>query len=135
MLLLSCKQTCGINAVAIYKDGYLVSKSVSRLPKEIGLYGAYIEGFKRAFSHLRLYVERNNTDHVVIECNNTVFTNWLRKGVPSKGFEKPFAEMWKELDKIPVMYSLIHSKTVKAGIYAKGSELKESKLESLEVGE
>lgn len=134
MLLLSCKQTLGINAVAIYKDGFLVSKSVTRLQSDLGLYDSYIEGFKRAFSHLRLYLERNGLeDRVVIECNSTVFGNWLRSGEPNKSFEKTFSEMWKEFDKIPVMYTVIHSSKVRADRYAKESELVEQKLESLEV--
>lgn len=133
MVLLSCKQTCGVNAVTIYKDGYLVSKSVTKIPRDLGLYNSYIEGFKRAFSHLRVYLERNEEDRVVIECNSTVFTNWLKHGEPNKDFEESFAEMWRELDKLPVMYSLVYSKVVKAGIYAKESELKESALESLDI--
>mgnify|MGYP003298108913 CR=1 FL=1 len=133
MLLLSCKQTCGVNAVVIYKDGYLVSKSVTRISRDLGLYGSYIEGFKRAFSHLRLYIEKNGNEDVVIECNSTVFTNWLRQGEPKRGFEDKFGSMWKELDRIPVRYSMIHSKDVKASKYAKESELTVSKLETLDL--
>lgn len=133
MLLLSCKQTCGVNAVVIYEEGYLVSKSITKIPRDLGLYESYIEGFKRAFSHLRLYIERNGTDSVIIECNSSVFTDWLRRGEPKRGFEKSFSEMWDELDRIPVKYSLIHSKVVKASKYAKESELVENKLESLDL--
>ena len=134
MLLLSCKQTCGINAVVLYKDGFVVSKSVTRLPYGLGLYESYIEGFRRAFTHLRLYLERNGSeDRVIIECNSTVFGNWLRLGEPNKDFEKPFVEMWKEFDKIPVMYSIVYNSKVSAGKYAKESELQEQKLESLEI--
>lgn len=142
MLLLSCKQTCGINAVAIYEDGYLVAKQVTRLPSGLGLYDSYITGFRSAFSFLRCYLEKciasgesklSDVEHVVIECNSSVFTNWLRNGEPKRGFEVAFEEMWKELDRIPIMYSLVHSKVVKASIYAKESELPATKLESLDI--
>ena len=134
MLLLSCKQVTGINAVSIHKDGYLLQKTVTRLPKDLGLYGNYIEGFKRAFIALSLYMERNGyDDNVVIECNSEVFVNWLKSGSCPKEFAEKFKEMWVELDKLPVMYTVVKSKKVQAERYAKESELPKYKLESLDI--
>lgn len=128
MVLLSCKQTKGINAVAIYRDGFLEKKVVSVIDSELSVYESYIEGFKLAFSTLRLYLESNPSDTVVIECNNTVFTSWLKNCKPSQKHMLEFAEMWKELDKIQSRYKVVYSRVVKAEKYAYASFVTKIKL-------
>lgn len=134
MLLLSCKQTRGVNAVVIYKDGYLLSKSVTKIDKGLGLYPSYIEGFKRAFSHLRCFIERGSIDDgVTIECNSSIFVGWLKSCETKKDLEASFLEMWRELDRLPIQYSVVYNSRVSAENYAKESYIEKEKLQSLEV--
>lgn len=134
-IYLSCLNKADISAVGLFRDGRCISKSVKRIfesTRSNNQYSNLIYSYYRGARMVRSYIEENNdVDELVIECNNSSFIKWLERGYSKPDYEEEFYELMELIQDIPVRYTVIYSKTLKAKPYAKEGCLDRQKLGSI----
>ncbi len=110
----------------ITQNGYVLKKEVDRLKIDSdNTFESLAEVMQIAIRQLRgIITPEMELGEVIFECNNTTFQKWLNRGNCNVNYVSQFKELIRNLNELPIQYSIITSKTPSSLSYAKESNLK-----------
>ena len=132
----SCICKGDVTASIVFVNGRSVATSVSDIVggnDPSNQYSNTIKAYKKGLTLLRNVTERNkDVDEVIIESNNSAFVAWINRGYALPKYNDEFFDLMEALNNIPVKYTCVHSKEIKAKLYAKKSNIDRVRLSGVE---
>lgn len=119
----------------ITQNGYVLKKEVDRLKIDSdNTFESLAEVMQIAIRQLRSIMTPDlELGEVVFECNNTTFQKWLVRGNCNVNYVKQFRDLIRNLNELPIQYTIITNKAPASLSHAKESNLKTVK-QKLGVG-
>lgn len=125
----------GISSVIVTSEGMVLAKRVYSLPSEFkdkSTNTKLIETLKSGLILVKGFVDASKDDcNLVIECNNSILINWVKKGMSTDAYIEPFFDMMNVLHQLPAVIDFHYTQHPKALMFATADNLTVSKLSGL----
>ena len=126
-LTLSCSTSKNLAAFTISKDGSTLVRRTIKIREEKynkSHYTKLMYIMSQALIVARQVIEDNNTiDQLYIESSNTILNGWIVQGVSKADYTDIFSELLRNLDDIPVRYTMVYNDKPKASMYTQDKHI------------
>ena len=125
----------GIISVMVTSEGVALARKVYKVPSEFkdkSTNTKLIEALKSGIILVKGFVDASKDDcNLVIECNNSVLINWVKRGMSTDAYIEPFFDMMNILHQLPAVIDFHYTQHPKALMFATPDNITVSKLSGL----